>query len=284
MSSSNPIPEDSNLLQLQLQQFMKALQQFRHNIDSTFAVYHQEIEAIKKSINQTPVTGSSIPVPTVQSPEFSQGLLLKSFKDIFNGDKASYAGWRLGIESVLDEDGHSLPTSLSKGLWIWNHLGPKARPYIDVWMEENKAAGSLSNKTLLNQLDVVFKNTQQQKEALAKLSKLYQGQRLFNSYLAEFEQTLQKAGGSVWEPRVKKDYLFRGISNSLRDRFVTVKLDHLDWISMVEEIRHVAINHEALRKGVVSSSTVPVSSPSSFQPVSIVANDPMEIDTVSSKP
>ena len=167
------------------------------------------------------------------------------------------------LKAKLAIDGDSIGTENDQVWYAFDRLEGKAATRIHPWISNyENDEDEFTLKNFCTQLENAFEDTAAQQKALQKLSDIQQGKRPFNEFLNEFDRLLLEARGQGWQDSIKKSFLKRALSESLKNNLIPIEEDD-DYEDYCDTVRGIANRVEEFKKGrqAVPGNTKPGTAP-----------------------
>jgi hypothetical protein len=137
---------------------------------------------------------------------------------LYNGNTAEYQDWAMLVYAKLEGDGANIGDARKQIFHLLMALEGDARRYMVPWVGKNVINNPGLGATptdFMKFLAEGFENTGAREEALMKLTSMKQGNRTFQAFLLEFNQTMYAAGQTEQEDVIKITYLKNALCREL---------------------------------------------------------------------
>jgi len=167
---------------------------------------HSELTFLRAQVAALSTRPHSRPKPSLPDPEK------------FNGQAYRFDTWLPSIEAKLAVDGEAIGSEIAQFYYVYLNLEGAVQAMVLPQLAHAKESGVWDHQTILDQLSRVHFNPNKTREAATKLMSIKQGADSIYAYLAKFERVLYEAKGQDYPDVVKINYLFNGLSQTLKDR------------------------------------------------------------------
>jgi hypothetical protein len=182
----------------------------------------QEIATMRATASNNHYSYAYLPPPHVpQDPGTAParpGRMQLPSLPLYNGNTAEFQDWAMLVYAKLEGDGATIGDARKQIFHLLMALEGDARRYMVPWVGKNviNNPGSRATPTdFMKFLAEGFENTGAREEALMKLTSMKQGNRTFQSFLLEFNQTMYAAGQTEQEDAIKITYLKNALCREL---------------------------------------------------------------------
>ena len=158
----------------------------------------------------------------------------------FSGkDSALFPQFLSKLKAKLNIDGKTIGKESNQIWYAFDRLEGTAAARIHPWMSNYEDSSDFTKKNFIAQLETAFSDPALQQKAIQQLNTIRQASKPFRDFLNEFDRLLLEAQGHEWDNGVKKGYLKRALSDSLRDRLISIEEDD-EYDDFCTQVRGVA--------------------------------------------
>ena len=171
--------------------------------------------------------------------------------EIFEGDKDKLEVWIMQMNAKMQRNADHFAfegqdTKQNEMSYVLSRLGSEPAGHVQPHVNQDNAKVNLENwKKIIDILNLAYGDPDPQGSARRKLINLYQTNKKFSVFWAEFHRLAQKAGMSS---ETTLEYLKDRLSNEIKDRLVNIDDSSMSLEIFIKTIQGIATKLEVLKE------------------------------------